>query len=224
MITTLFLSEKLYTFCVKNSMGKHAKSIDSQILRRVKTSRRGAVFTASHFFDLGSRDAVDQVLSRQSRNGTIRKLARGLYDYPRLDPQLGLLSPSIDAIAKTLTARDAIRLQASGAYAANQLGLSDQVPMKIVLLTDGSPRRIHLGKLQIILKRSTPRNLVTAGRVSGLVIQALRHLGQRHVDDQALAILRRRLNADDKRQILKDLKYAPAWVANILQRLAAETT
>ena len=200
-------------------MGKHAKSIDSQILRRVKTRRRGTVFTASNFFDLGSRDAVDQALSRQSRNGTIRKLARGLYDYPRHDAQLGLLSPSIDTVAKILQARDAIRLQPSGAYAANQLGLSDQVPMKIVFLTDGSPRRIQLGKLQIILKRSTPRNLVTAGRVSGLVIQALRHLGQRHVDDQVLAILRRRLTAGNRRQILKDLRYAPAWIANILRRL-----
>jgi len=202
-----FLSEKLYIFCVRNSMGKHAKSIDSQILRRVKTRRRGTVFTASNFFDLGSRDAVDQALSRQSRNGTIRKLARGLYDYPRHDAQLGLLSPSIDTVAKILQARDAIRLQPSGAYAANQLGLSDQVPMKIVFLTDGSPRRIQLGKLQIILKRSTPRNLVTAGRVSGLV------------DDQVLAILRRRLTAGNRRQILKDLRYAPAWIANILRRL-----
>jgi hypothetical protein len=205
-------------------MGKHAKSIDSQILRRVKTRRRGAVFTASDFFDLGSRDAVYQVLSRQSRNGTIRKLARGLYDYPRHDPQFGPLSPSIDTIAKTLTARDAIRLQPSGAYAANQLGLSDQVPMKIVFLTDGSPRRIQLGKLQIILKRSTPRNLVTAGRISGLVIQALRHLGQRHVDDQVLGMLCRRLTAADKRQILKDLRYAPAWIADILRRLSEPTS
>ena len=204
-------------------MGKHAKSIDSQLLQRLKISRGGAVFTASDFIDLGSRDAVDKVLSRQSRNGIIRKLARGLYDYPRHDPQLGPLSPSIDTIAKTLQARDAIRLQPSGAYAANLLGLSDQVPMKIVFLTDGSPRRIQLGKLQMILKRTTPRNMVTAGRISGLVIQALRHLGQRHVDDKVLAILRRQLDDTDKAQLLKDRKHAPAWVANILQRLAAGT-
>ncbi len=133
--------------------GKHAKSIDSQILQRVKTSGRGWVFRASNFLDLGSRDAVDKTLSRQSQGGIIRKLARGLYDYPRKDPQLGLLSPPIDAIAKALQGRDAVRLQPSGAYAANLLGLSDQVPMKIVFLTDGSPRRIQLGKLQIVLKR-----------------------------------------------------------------------
>jgi hypothetical protein len=201
-------------------MGKHAKSIDSQILQRVKTRGRGWVFTASNFLDLGSRDAVDKTLSRQSQGGIIRKLARGLYDYPRQDPQLGLLSPAIDAIAKALRGRDAVRLQPSGAYAANLLGLSDQVPMKIVFLTDGSPRRIQLGKLQIVLKRTTPRNMASAGKISGLVIQAFRHLGQRHVDDSVLTILRRRLSAADKRQLLKDFRYAAGWIARLMRQVA----
>ena len=202
-------------------MGKHAKSIDSQILRRVKAVGRGRVFTPRDFVDLGSRDAVDKALSRHAQSGAIRKLARGLYDYPRRDPQLGLLSPSIDAIAQALQGRDAVRLQPSGAYAANLLGLSDQVPMKVVFLTDGSPRRIQLGKLQIILKRTTPRNMATAGKISGLVIQALRHLGRRHVDGNVSANLRQRLKPADKRQLLKDIRYAPAWIARFMQQVAA---
>jgi hypothetical protein len=201
-------------------MGKHAQSIDSQILQRVKTRGRGWVFTASNFVDLGSRDAVDKTLSRQSQAGIIRKLARGIYDYPGKDPQLGPLSPSIDAIAKALRGRDAIRLQPAGGYAANLLGLSDQVPAKIVFLTDGAPRWIQIGKLQIILKRTTPRNMMTAGKVSGLVIQALRHLGQRHVDDRVLNILRRRLSDADKRQILKEVRYASAWIARLMRQIA----
>jgi hypothetical protein len=201
-------------------MGKHAQSIDSQILQRVKTRGRGWVFTASNFVDLGSRDAVDKTLSRQSQAGIIRKLARGIYDYPGKDPQLGLLSPSIDAIAKALRGRDAIRLQPAGRYAANLLGISDQVPAKIVFLTDGTPRWIQIGKLQIILKRTTPRNMMTAGKVSGLVIQALRHLGQRHVDDRVLNILRRRLSDADKRQILKEVRYASAWIARLMRQIA----
>ncbi|HTX22584.1 MAG TPA: DUF6088 family protein [Candidatus Aquilonibacter sp.] len=204
-------------------MGKHAKSIDSQILQRVKAVGRGRVFTPRDFLDLGSRDAVDKALSRHAQSGAIRKLARGLYDYPRQDPQLGLLSPSIDAIAQALQGRDAVRLQPSGAYAANLLGLSDQVPMRIVFLTDGSPRRIQLGKLQIILKRTTPRSMATAGKVSGLVIQALRHLGQRHVDGNVSATLRQRLKPADKRQLLKDVRYAPTWIARFMQQVA-ETT
>ena len=201
-------------------MGKHAQSIDGQILQRVKTHGRGWVFTASNFVDLGSRDAVDKTLSRQSQGGIIRKLARGIYDYPRKDPQLGPLSPSIDAIAKALRGRDAIRLQPAGGYAANFLGISDRVPAKIVFLTDGTPRWIQIGKLQIILRRTTPRNMITAGKVSGLVIQALRHLGPRHVDDRVLNILRRRLSDADKRQILKEVRYASAWIARLMRQIA----
>ncbi|HEV2438184.1 MAG TPA: DUF6088 family protein [Verrucomicrobiae bacterium] len=201
-------------------MGKHAKSIDSQILQQVKAGGRGWVFTPRDFLHLGSRDAVDKALSRHAQSGAIRKLARGLYDYPRQDPQLGLLSPSIDAIAQALQGRDAVRLQPSGAYAANLLGLSDQVPMRVVFLTDGSPRWIQLGKLQIILKRTTPRNMATAGKISGLVIQALRHLGQRHVDGNVSATLRQRLKLADKRQLLKDARYAPAWISRFMQQVA----
>jgi hypothetical protein len=161
-------------------------------------------------------------LTRLSRKGVIRQLARGLYDYPIDHPTLGRVAASADAVAKALASRDAVRLQPAGAYAANVLGLSDQVPMKIVFLTDGPTRRVKLGQREIILKRTTPRNVATAGRKSGTVIQALRHLGRRHVDDKVIAILRRQLNDADESQLLKDLRYAPAWVADTLRRLAAK--
>ena len=149
-------------------------------------------------------------LTRLSRKGIIRQLARGLYDYPIDHPSLGRVAASADAVAKALASRDAVRLQPAGAYAANVLGLSDQVPMKIVFLTDGPTRRVKLGQREIILKRTTPRNVATAGRRSGTVIQALRHLGEHHVDDKVIAILRRQLTDADKAQLLKDLRYAPA--------------
>jgi hypothetical protein len=202
-------------------MGRHAQSIDSQIRRRIAARRGSRVFTAGDFLDLGSRNTVDAALSRHARAGSIRKLARGLYDLPKHDPQLGLLMPSVDAVAKALRGRDAVRLQPSGAYAANRLGLSDQVPMKVLFLTDGRPRRVRIGRLQITIRRTTPRNMATAGRTSGLVIQALRYLGRRHVDDQVLAILRGRLSAMDKRQLLKDLRFAPVWIAKIMRVVAA---
>jgi len=201
-------------------MGKHAQSIDSAILERLRRHGPGWVFTPSHFTDLGSRTAVASALKRHKQAGTIRQIARGLYEVPRRDPQLGVLSPSLDAVVEALQGRDAIHVQTSGGYAANRLGLSDQVPMKIVLLTDGPTRRIELGKQVIQLKRTTPRNMETAGRISGLVIQALRHIGQRHVDDALVARLRERLSADDKQVLLEDLRFAPAWIAAIMRRIA----
>ena len=149
----------------------------------------------------------------------VRQSSR-VYDYPRQDPQLGLLSPSVEAITDALTFRHDIRLQPSGGYAANLLGLSDQVPMKIVFLTDGPNRRIQLGKLQIILKRTSPCNMAAAGRISGLVIQALRHLGQRHMDGRVVLKLRQTLSAKDKKRLLADLRHAPAWVATAMRTIA----
>ena len=163
---------------------------------------------------------MNLTLHRLAKKATLRHLARGLYDYPRTDPDLGPLSPTTDAIVKALKGRDRILLQPSEGYAANLLGLSDQVPMKIVFLTDGPARRVQFGKQVILLKHTTPRALATAGRVSELVIQALRHIGQRHVADAIVARLKKRLSDDDRKQLLRDIRYAPAWIAAILRRVA----
>jgi len=194
--------------------------MDMNILKMIQRSRSRSVFTPGDFLDLGSRLAVDQALHRLVKAGKLRRLARGLYDVPRVDPSLGPLSPTIEAIVEALKGRDRIRLQASGAYAANLLGLSDQVPVKVVFLTDGPSRRLQVGGLVIVLKRTTPRNMTTAGRVSGLVIQALRHLGQRNVDASIIQRLRSRLSATDKEQLLRDARFAPAWIAAIMKKVA----
>jgi len=204
-------------------MGKHTDSTDSKVLRRIRAYKHGAVFTPDNFKDLGSRSAIDLALMRHLDNGDIRQLARGLYDYPKIDPQLGPLQPSTDDIAKALAGRDATRIQPSGAYAANLLGLTTQVPMKVVYLTDGRSRTIQIDKRQIILKHTTPRNMATAGKVSGLVIQALRHLGKNSVDDKVIAQLDRQLDADARRQLIRDIRHAPAWIADIFRKLADNT-
>ena len=100
------------------------------------------------------------------------------------------------------------------------LGLSEQVPAKAIFLTDAADRRVTVGRQEIILKRTTPRNMATAGRTSGLVIQALRYLGRRHVDDAVVDVLARRLSKDDRQALMKDIRFAPAWVGAIFRRLA----
>jgi hypothetical protein len=174
------------------SKQKNHNGIDNKVINRIYGHGNGWTFTPASFLDLGSRNAVASALKRHKKSGLIRQLARGLYDYPRNDSKLGVLSPSSDAVAKALSGRDATRQQPSGAHAANLLGLSDQVPMKILYLTDGASRTVMIGNRQIILKRTTPRNMATAGKISGLVIQALRYLGQTHVDDTIITKLDRR--------------------------------
>lgn len=211
-----------------------SQSIDSKVLARIyggrggkggmgtPGGRTGRVFTSSQFLDLGSRAAVDKALARAAKAGRIRRLARGLYDDPRSDASGAPLMPTTDAVIQALVGRDATRVQPSGAHAANLLGLSDQVPVRLVFLTDGHSRTISLGKRKIVMRHVPPRQMAMAGRKSGTIIQALRWLGRKRIGDDVLKKLRRQLGPGDRRDLLKAVRYAPGWIGDILRRLALE--
>ena len=165
---------------------------------------------------------MDITLHRLTRKGTIRRLARGVYDFPKEHPALGVLQPSAEAVAGALAGRDQTRLQPAGAYAANALGLSEQVPAKAVFLTDGPTRMVKIGSMTIQLRRTTARNMAAAGRLSGLLIQALRELGKEHVTPERLEHLKHTLPANERRELIKDLRLAPAWMHPIIRELAEE--
>ncbi len=205
-------------------MGKTSQNIDAALRSRVFGHGRGWVFTPQHFADLGPRPAIASALRRLRAEGTVRQLARGLYDYPVKDPILGTVAPSADAVARALVTRDAIRIQPSGAYAANLLGLSEQVPSRVVFLTDGPARKVNFGKRQIVLQHTTPRNMATAGRKSGTIIQALRYLGQDHIDDDVVMKLRRHITDEDRALLRTDLVHAPVWIADLLRPMVADTS
>jgi hypothetical protein len=199
------------------------QAIQSKVLDRIYGHGRGRVFTPKSFLDLGSRTAVDKALNRLADSHTIRRLSRGLYDYPARHPKLGSLSPSPDAIATAIREKDDSRLQPSGAYAVNRLGLSQQVPAKIVYLTDGPAKSVVVGNQTIQLRRTTPRNMATAGTTSGLVIQAFRYLGKDGVTRDHIATLRRTLSKDDRQRLVKDRVYAPAWMHRHFTEIAKES-
>jgi hypothetical protein len=196
--------------------------IEAKITHRVQRSKPGTVFTPATFTNLGGRAAIDKALQRLAARGALRRLSRGLYDKPRQDAVLGLLWPTVDAIVAALTGKDKLRLQPTGAYAANLLGLSDQVPARVEFLTDGTSRTVRAGPMQIVLKRTTPRQMAAAGRTSGLVIQALRSLGPDHVTSQRLNKLRRTIPAGERRALLDDLALAPGWMQPALRALASD--
>jgi hypothetical protein len=211
------LTAKDTIFPVKLTMANQPQSIDYLVRSRIYGHGRGWVFTPKHFQRIGSTAAIESALRRLKQDGIIRKLALGLYDYPVQHAVLGTVAPSADAVARALVGRDAIRLQPSGAYAANMLGLSEQVPSRIVFLTDGPARKVKIGKQEIILQRTTPRNMATAGRKSGTLIQALRYLGENQVDEDVRAILRRQITDKDRPSLRQDLLHAPAWIADLLR-------
>ena len=196
------------------------QSIGTRIERHVSRKVRGSVFTPSSFAALGSRAAIDKALQRLVAQGELRRLSRGWYDKPRTDALLGQLWPTVDNVIKALIGKEKLRVQPAGLYAANLLGLSEQVPAKIVLLTDGTGRSVRIGPMQLLLKRTSPRNMTAAGRLGGLVIQALKSLGAQHITPERLALLRARLPAAERDRLLDDLALAPGWMQPILRDLA----
>lgn len=203
-------------------MGKHAASVDTQVLKRIRSNKPAWIFTPADFADLGSRAAVASALKRHKAAGTIRQYARGLYGVPRQHALLGDLLPGVDAVIAALERRYGMRFHPAGAYAANILGLSEQVPAKVMFLTDGPSRRIRVGPMDITLKHTAPRNLAAAGRLSGLLIQAMRNLGPVHVTPARIRALGKRVPEGERRGLLKDVSLAPAWMRPYFLELARE--
>ncbi|MFV1969140.1 MAG: DUF6088 family protein, partial [Pirellulaceae bacterium] len=172
----------------------------------------------------GSRDAVDQALSRLTREQTVRRLARGLYWYPRRNRRLGIdLSPDPDQIANALARRTRTKVAPSGAVAANRLGLSTQVPSRPVYLTNGRSREIQVGDQVFVLRHVPAKSFPAGNPLSTAVIQALKYLGPDAVDDTVINKLRRRLNTKQKKQFLSDARYATDWIATVARKVAADT-
>lgn len=188
-------------------------------MHRARAGGRGGVFTPSDFLDVAARPTVDQALSRLAKNGKLRRLARGLYDFPKVHPQLGALSPSPDDVAKALARETGSQVQIAGARAANALGLSTQVPAKSTYLTNGPSRRVVLGKRVVDLRHASPKHLIAPGSAAGTVVQALRHVGAIRAADVA-HVASRQLSASDKKTLASNAIQAPAWMRPTLVSIA----
>ena len=186
---------------------KKSDSTDNQILKAINSLAHGAVFVPTDFLSFGSRQAVDVVLHRLVRKGTIRRLVRGIYDFPKEHPKIGKLQPSPEKIAEALVGKDCTRTQPTGAYAANILGLSEQVPAKVVFLTDGPSRTVKIGTTTIQIRRTTPKNMAMAGGLSGLLVQALRELGKEHITQERIEHFKRTIPVNARLELLKDIRF-----------------
>jgi hypothetical protein len=198
-------------------------SVPDLVMTRVRASGRGSVFTPSDFLAVAARPSVDQALSRLVKGGQLRRLARGLYDFPKLHPKLGPLSPAPDDVARALARETGSRVQIAGARAANALGLSTQVPAQSTYLTDGPSRRVVLGKRVVDLRHASPKNLVAPGSAAGTVVQALRHVGPVRAADVA-QVAARWLSANDKKTLASTAVQAPAWMRPTLVSIANVAT
>jgi hypothetical protein len=209
---------------ISEERSNRGKSLTDIVRRCLHTSGPGSVVSPSDFLPFGSRTAVDQALSRLAKDGTLRRLRRGVYYVPQVNERLGIaLSPTPDAITQALARSHKTQVQVAGAQAANLLGLSEQVPARIVYLTDGTASRLQVDNQTIELRHAAPRSMQTAGRISGTVIQALRHLGKTQVTPEVISRLREALSDQDKQTLRQDLLLAPGWMRPLLAAVTENT-
>ena len=195
--------------------------IHRKIIQLVYLRGRGCVFTPKDFIGVGSRMAIDTTLSRLAAAGHIRRLARGLYDYPKRHRLLGDLYPSLDDVAKTI-ARDAdSKLQISGANALHVLGLTTQVPAQIIYLTDGQSKNIQIGRATLVLKHASSKVMAASGSKVGMILQAIRYLGKSSLDDHFFKKITPQLNHQDKKILKHVMRFAPQWAKPAIDQLLA---
>lgn len=196
------------------------KLTEKQIIARIRAHGRGFVFSTKLFSALTDDSAsVRTALSRFVQKQSIRRLAHGLYDLPIVHPSLGAIMPAMENVIEAIKKSDAIEVQVTGAYAANLLGLSTQIPMRIELYTSGPKRKIHFGKQEILLKPTTPRNMIGAGTKAGLIFHALRQIGKDNITIEMIEQIKSQIEEKDIKHIKKQIHFAPVWIAKIMRSL-----
>jgi hypothetical protein len=172
----------------------------------------------SDYLFYGTSMAIQKSLERLAEKQVIVRVAQGIYVRPKISKLIGTMLPSAEEVAQAIAKRDRIRTVPTGSYALNALGLSTQVPMNIVLLTDGSPREIRVGKRKIKFKKTTPKNLLAKGKISRLVIQALKEIGNGKVTEDEEQKIIALLKKEDVKNLKHDITLAPVWVQKIMKR------
>lgn len=193
------------------------QSIESIIKNEIVGHGQGWCFTPFAFQNLGSSESIRVALFNLQRQSFIRRLAQGIYDYPKKHEILGIIPPDLHQVAQAIAEKNGVLIQPSGAHAANLAGLSEQVPGKIIYLTEGPSRKVKIGKQEIVFKKASRKVMATAGTREGLIIQAFKNLGTKdQIDDVIRARTKKFLEPSTEQELIQNLRYAPVWIRKII--------
>ncbi|MEX2568945.1 MAG: DUF6088 family protein [Cyclobacteriaceae bacterium] len=198
------------------------EATEIKISHQINALPRGTLFFPEDFKSCGSDEAVRVALHRLVKRGEIDRLAQGIYTLPKQSKLIGKVYPSVDEVAQAIAKRDRARIIPTGAFALHALGLSTQVPTKVVYLTDGASRLIKVRNQTILFKRTSPKNLSVKGNLSGLVIQALKSIGKDQVSEDQVEKLIRILQEEEELDLKHDKDLAPSWIAKIFDQAIKE--
>ena len=194
-------------------------SIKKSILQRIEVGKQGQIYFAEDFMDIANNEQVRLALSRLTKEGLLIRLGHGIYVYPKTDLLLGKVRPSLEDIAQAVAQRAKITIKPTGAYALNRIGLSTQVPMKVVYLTNGDSRTIKIGKTTIQFRKTSAKKMAYQGEISPLIIQSLEEIGKEGLTPAITEHIRQLLNKEDVQIVKQNLKLAPHWIGETLLSL-----
>lgn len=200
------------------------QSIEDKILISLRKRGRGVAFTPTRFAHYGNPEAVRKAIERLTEDNVIIRVARGIYCYPKIDTELGLgvIYPTFDEIAECIAQRDRAKIVPAGAYAVNKLGLSTQVPMNAVYLTNGESRKIAIRNgRSILFKHAAPKNFAFDSSFAQLVCVALKEIGLGNLTLSQTSILKKMLNEQPRISDM-DLKLMPSWIKKLINNLYDE--
>lgn len=203
----------------QNELDYKMESIENRIYTSLVKRGRGTVVSPLEFASYGDSKAVQKAFERLTATGKLIRVARGIYCYPKIDKALGLgiLYPTIEEIAAAIARRDKAKIVPTGVYALNKLGLSTQLPMNVVYLTDGSPRKVKLeGDRGIQFRHTAKKNLSFQNDFAMLLTFALREIGENKLTDEQLKHVRELIKTVPFENIKKDFALIPAWVRKII--------
>lgn len=194
-------------------------TVANRIIARIR-ARNGGIVSIEDLLDAGPRTAIDQALSRLVRQEIVSRVSRGLYVWPQTNALLGRQQvPPPDELVQAWAKKNGLRVIPSGVLAANLLGLSTQVPAKIVYYTNGSTKTLKLGPYTIKLLNRGPKTMDVRGTISSLIFQALRSIGKGRVPPQVIEKLARKLTPKDKKELLRNIPRAAAWMKPIIEEI-----
>ena len=189
------------------------------ILLEIKKYRRGILFFTENFISKSNAKTVNKTLERLAASGEIARVALGIYTRPKKSRLFGFVLPGAEEVVQAIAKRDKARIISTGVQALQQLGLSTQVPMNVIYLTDGAPRKIKVGKRTITFKKTTPKNLTIKDKKLNIVIQGLKELGKDNVDENAKQKIKKVLHQMSIESIKEDSVAAPTWIRNTILEL-----
>ena len=184
---------------------------------------RGWAFSANDLLAKFSRQQADNVLSDLLKDGKIRRVCRGIYDYPKYSEFLKQeLSPDIDQVARAFARKFNWRIEVLGDTALNMLGLSTQVVAKYVYLSDGPNRSYDILGTTLEFKKSSLKNIGFKYKESSLIVQALKTLGKERVTEEVIETIRKRIEPKMYAKILKDTQSSTVWIYEAIKQICRE--